>query len=249
MARAKYNDIYLELREKIEQQEYGFKGLLPSENTLIQQYSCSRNTVRRAIGMLADEGYVQSIHGKGVQIIYQPGPASEFMLSGIESMKEAAARNQKPYATRVVCFTELTVDARIKARTGFPEGEAIYYIQRVRYIGGEALIIDHNYFLKRVAKGLTKEIAERSIYEYLEQERGESIVTTKRRVTVERVTQIDEKYLELGDYNCLAVVSSMTYNAEGIMFEFTQSRHRPDRFVFYDQAHRVKREQQGWNMG
>ena len=32
----------------------------------------------------------------------------------------------------------------------------------------------------------------------------------------------------------------MTYNAQGIMFEFTQSRHRPDRFVFYDLAHRGK---------
>ena len=42
------------------------------------------------------------------------------------------------------------------------------------------------------------------------------------------------------DYNCLAVVSSMTYNAEGVMFEYTQSRHRPDCFVFYDTAHRVK---------
>ena len=69
---------------------------------------------------------------------------------------------------------------------------------------------------------------------------GENIVTTKRKVTVERASQIDEKYLELGDYNCLAVVSSMTYNADGVMFEFTQSRHRPDKFAFYDLAHRIK---------
>ena len=36
-------------------------------------------------------------------------------------------------------------------------GEQIYYIQRVRYIDGEALIIDHNYFLKCVVKSLTPE--------------------------------------------------------------------------------------------
>ena len=100
--------------------------------------------------------------------------------------------------------------------------------------------MDHNYFLKDVAKGLTPEIAEQSIYEYMEQVLGENIVTTKRKVTVERATQIDEKYLKLGDYNCLAVVSSMTYNADGVMFEFTQSRHRPDKFAFYDLAHRVR---------
>lgn len=240
MAKTKYDQIYAELRTRIEQQEYGFQELLPSENTLVKEYGCSRNTVRRAIGRLADEGYVQSLHGKGVRIIYQPGQLSEFMLSGIESLKEAVARNQKEYRTKVVCFAELTVDQRISARTTFPVGEEIYYIQRVRYIDGEALILDHNYFLKEVARDLTPEIAEKSIYAYLEQELGENIVTTKRKVTVERASQIDEMYLELGDYNCLAVVSSMTYNADGVMFEFTQSRHRPDKFAFYDLAHRVK---------
>ena len=240
MAKTKSDQIYAELRTRIEQQEYGFQELLPSENTLVKEYGCSRNTVRRAIGRLADEGYVQSLHGKGVRIIYQPGQLSEFMLSGIESLKEAVARNQKEYRTKVVCFAELTVDQRISARTTFPVGEEIYYIQRVRYIDGEALILDHNYFLKEVARDLTPEIAEQSIYAYLEQELGENIVTTKRKVTVERASQIDEMYLELGDYNCLAVVSSMTYNADGVMFEFTQSRHRPDKFAFYDLAHRVK---------
>ena len=240
MAKTKYDQIYAELRARIEQQEYGFQELLPSENTLVKEYGCSRNTVRRAIGRLADEGYVQSLHGKGVRIIYQPGQLSEFMLSGIESLKEAVARNQKEYRTKVVCFAELTVDQRISARTTFPVGAEIYYIQRVRYIDGEALILDHNYFLKEVARDLTPEIAEQSIYAYLEQELGENIVTTKRKVTVERASQIDEMYLELGDYNCLAVVSSMTYNADGVMFEFSQSRHRPDKFAFYDLAHRVK---------
>ena len=44
------------------------------------------------------EGYVQSIHGKGVRIIYQPGQQqSEFILGGIESLKEAVARNRKNY--------------------------------------------------------------------------------------------------------------------------------------------------------
>ena len=175
-----------------------------------------------------------------LQIIYQPQEQSEFLLSGIESLKEAVARNKKSYRTHVACFAELTVDGKIQKRTTFPIGAQVYYIQRVRYIDGEALIIDHNYFLKDVVKNLTREIAEGSIYEYMEQELGESIVTTKRKMTVARMNQIDETYLDMKGYNCMAVVSSMTYNAQGIMFEFTQSRHRPDRFVFYDLAHRGK---------
>ena len=249
MARTKYDQIYKSLRERIEGKEYDYQTLLPSENTLVQEYDCSRNTVRRAIAQLAEEGYVQSIHGKGVRVIYQPYEQSEFMLSGIESLKEAVARNRKEYTTKVVCFAELTVDERIHARTTFPVGAEIYYLQRVRYIDGKAIILDHNYFLKSVARGLTPEIAERSVYEYMEQVLGENIVTTRRKMTVERMTEVDNKYLELKDFNCLAVVSSLTYNAEGIMFEYTQSRHRPDCFVFYDTAHRVRSGQPMQNDG
>jgi len=158
MASAKYDRIYAELRDRIEQGEYGYQELLPSENTLVGEFDCSRNTVRRAIQNLADDGYVQSIHGKGVRIIYQPYEQSEFMLSGIESLKEAVARNKKEYTTKVVCFAELQVDEKIHARTTFPIGEEIYYIQRVRYIDGKALIIDHNYFLKSVVRELTPEL-------------------------------------------------------------------------------------------
>lgn len=94
------------------------------------------------------------------------------------------------------------------------------------------------YFLKDVVTSLTPEIAQDSIYAYLEKELRISIVTSKRMMTVEKMTEIDEKYLALGDYNCLAVVSSQTYNSDGIMFEYTQSRHRPDYFCFRDNATR-----------
>ena len=61
-------------------------------------------------------------------------------------------------------------------------------------------------------------------------------------MTVEKVTEIDEKYLDLNirDYNCVAVVSSQTYNSDGVMFEYTQSRHQPDYFSFQDIATRKK---------
>ena len=86
--------------------------------------------------------------------------------------------------------------------------------------------------------GLTKEIAENSIYDYLENTLHMTIVNSRRVMTVEKITEIDEKYLKLNvdDYNCLAVVSSHTYNSDGTMFEYTQSRHRPDYFRFYDNA-------------
>ena len=238
MPKAKYNEIYRDLKTKIENEEYEFQELLPSENTLINTYDCSRNTIRRAIAALVTDGYVQTMQGKGVRNIFQPTLQASFTIGGIESFKESAIRNHQTPRTEVLCFTELTADKKISKKTGFPIGSSLYYLQRLHFLDDKALILNHNYFLKDVVTNLTPEIAEDSIYEYLENTLHISIITSKRIMTVEKMTQIDEKYLELGDYNCLAVVSSQTYNSDGIMFEYTQSRHRPDYFRFQDNATR-----------
>ena len=138
----------------------------------------------------------------------------------------------------MVLFLEMTADEKISRRSGFPTGSELYYLQRVHYLDGRPLILNHNYFLKEAVPGLTKEIAESSIYNYLENQLHMTIVNSRRIMTVEKITEIDEKYLELNaeNYNCMAVVTSYTYNSQGVMFEFTQSRHRPDYFRFQDNA-------------
>lgn len=238
MPKAKYDTIYKDLKHKIESDEFAHLELLPSENLLIQTYGCSRNTVRRAISRLVTDGYVQTIQGKGVRNIYRPIEQTAFTIGEIESFRESAVRNGRKPSTKVMLFAEMVTDQALAAKTGFPENAEIYYIQRVHFLDGMPLIVNHNYFLKECTPNLTEEIAESSIYDYLEHTLHMTIVNSRRVMTVEKITEIDEKYLDLNvsEYNCMAVVSSYTYNSDGIMFEFTQSRHRPDFFRFQDNA-------------
>lgn len=238
MPKAIYEVIYKDLKQKIENHDFPYLELLPSENSLIQTYHCSRNTLRRAVGLLVTDGYVQTIQGKGVRNIYQPVEQTAFTIGEIESFRESAIRNGNNACTRCLLFTEITITEKQSLQTGFPVGAIVYYIQRLHYLDNSPLILNHNYFLKEAVPGLTREIAEHSIYEYLEQTLNMTIINSKRIMTVEKMTQIDEKYLKMNaaDYNCVAVVSSQTYNSNGTMFEYTQSRHRPDHFRFYDNA-------------
>ena len=243
MPKSIYETIYQDLKKKIEENTFAYQELLPSENTLIQKYDCSRNTLRRAVARLVTDGYVQTMQGKGVRNIYRPIDQTAFTIGEIESFKESAKRNGQHASTRVLLFTELTITEKQAAVTGFPAGAFVWYLQRLHYLDGLPLIINHNYFLQEAVPGLTKEIAEHSVYDYLENELHMTIVNSKRVMTVEKITEIDEKYLHLNteDYNCMAVVSSQTYNSDGIMFEYTQSRHRPDYFRFYENAVRKNR--------
>lgn len=236
MAKSKYESIFKDLKSKIESEEYEYQSILPSENTLVGVYDCSRNTVRRALAQLSEIGYVQAINGVGVRVIYQPYDKASFVIGGIETFKETASRNKLNSTTDVVMFAEIVADKRVSNKTGFPVGTELYYIQRVRRLDGKPCILDINMFDKNLVPGLTEKIAAKSIYEYIEKQLNMEIVMSKRKMTVEKVTEVDSKYLDLADYNCLAVVSGQTFNGMGIMFEYTQSRHVPEYFCFMDTA-------------
>ncbi len=207
-------------------------------NTLTSVYGCSRNTVRRAIAGLIERGYVQAIRGKGVRVLYRKGQQSAFSIGGIETFKESAARNHLHTTTRVVRFEMIEADDALAARTGFRAGTPLWRIWRLRILDGRALILDKNLFRADLVPGLTRAIAEDSIYEYIEQTLHRTIQTSKRRMTVEHATREDAKYLDLGDYNCLAIIESQTFDENGSQIEWTQSRHHPERFAFEDTATR-----------
>lgn len=241
MPKSKFEDIYRDIKKKVESGDYLYGELLPSENMFIGIYRCSRNTIRRALAVLAEDGYVQSVHGKGVQVIYQPiDDKANFTVGGIESFRETSLRNNLRPVTHIACFETLTADETLYKKTSFPPGSEVTHITRIRNIGGSNLIVDDNYFLSSAVPGLNPEIAAQSIYAYLEGTLGMQIVTSKRRITVERATEADRALLDLQGYDCLAVVTSNTFNSDGVMFEYTQSRHHPEYFSFQDTATRKR---------
>ena len=231
-----YYEIYEDLRDKIIADVYPYQTYIPSENALVEMYECSHNTLRRALAVLRLHGFVQPIRGKGVVVIYQPHQRANFVLGDIETFKEASARNGLTSHTSVTVFEPVVADARIASRTGFEEGAELLHVERVRQLDGVALIRDKSFFLASALPGLSSEIAEDSIYAYAEGTLGLEITTSNRTISMRYATPNDRTVLDLLDFNMLAVVTNRTFLSNGVMFESTQSRHRPDFFTFNDTA-------------
>ncbi len=67
--KAKYYILMEQLREKIVSGKIKPGDKLPSENELSGEYSISRHTVRKALSILENEGYIRAEHGKGTYCI------------------------------------------------------------------------------------------------------------------------------------------------------------------------------------
>lgn len=231
-----YYDIFEDLRDRIEDGEFAYQSYIPSEAQLVEEYECSHNTLRKALSILRLHGYVQPIQGKGVLVIWKPDTFAHFVLGDIETFAEACERNGLKAYTTVRSFAQIAADSHVAEMTGFAVGDHLYRVERVRHMNGAALIYDINYFLESAVPGLTPAIVEDSVYSYVEGTIGMRISTSKRTVKIERATSADRMVLDLLDYSMVAVVKSQTFNSDGVHFETTFSRHRPDFFTFHDTA-------------
>ena len=87
--KVKYLAIYEELQQQIINGDYLVGDLMPAEPDLQKRYNVSRITVRHAVQLLVDEGYVERIHGVGTIVLSQKKSLQlQNLLSFSEENKE-----------------------------------------------------------------------------------------------------------------------------------------------------------------
>ena len=234
MAVQKYEPIYQAIKKDITSGKYTFGDILLSENQYTEIFSCTRNTVRRALAMLNSEGYVQPIHGKGVQVIYQNKDDNELTITGLESSKEFSLRNNVETEIELKVFRQMIVGNAMHSLTGLPTGNAVYYIETVRHINNVPVCFDTAIYLKSEVPAISRETAGSSIFEYIENHSDFNIATSIRRVTSEKPEDKDVQYLDLSYDDILLVSSDQLFNSKGILFGYCQSRYKADSIVLQE---------------
>ena len=82
----RYVEVARDLQHAIETHQYIIGSLLPTEMQLQEQYQVSRCTVREALRLLRDQGYISSLRGSGSKVIASTPPRQ--YLQTVESMDD-----------------------------------------------------------------------------------------------------------------------------------------------------------------
>lgn len=233
----KYQKIYEDLVEKIQDNVWPALSMLPSENELADQYNASRETIRKALNLLSNNGYIQKIRGKGSVVIDLN--KFSFPVSGIVSFQELDEDLYLSSRTIVEKLAYLDDREEIPAmlRT---DKDKVWQVNRVREISRERIILDKDYFTEQFVPKLTKDICEGSIYRYIENELGLPISFGQKEMVVEEPTAEDRALLDMEGFSSIVVIKSQVYLEDTSLFQYSESRHRPDKFRFVDFARRVK---------
>ena len=231
----KYQEIFNDLQEKILNGSYLAGVLLPTEKELQDQYKVSRDTVRKALRLLTEKGLIQKVQGRGSQVLKQE--LLNFPVSGLTSYKELVDSLGPNSQTRVISLDLMTVDEQTALQTGFPEGSQVWKLLRTRSIDGIVSVLDLDYLAKDCVPNLTQEIAQTSIYAYLEEELGLDISYAQKEITIQASTERERLLMDNQD-DYLVLIRSRVYLGDTRQFQYTESRHKIDKFQFVDFARR-----------
>ncbi|TRM11345.1 trehalose operon repressor [Lentibacillus cibarius] len=234
----KYLTIYYDLVNKIETKQWAESSMLPSEHELTEMYETSRETIRKALNLLAQEGYIQKVRGKGSVVI--DVDKFDFPVSGIASFKEMERKLNLSTKTIVNELTLVEADHELKSKLQVKLHDPVWKVVRVREISKEKIILDKDYINHDIVPVLTKEICEDSIYHYLENDLQLHISFARKEIIVEKPTEEDQALLDLEGHSNIVVIKSYVYLDDASLFQYTESRHRPDKFRFTDFARRLK---------
>ncbi|MFI3545819.1 trehalose operon repressor [Mammaliicoccus sciuri] len=235
----KYMKIYQSICEKILNGEYAHLQQLPSENELTKIYSTSRETVRKALNLLQEKGYIQKLRGKGSVVIYED--VIQFPISEMVSFQEINKRLGLDYVTKVELLE--VIDAKdvpvVQHALELRDQDKLWHVIRTRTKDDAVRIMDEDYFKCQIIPQLTEEVAAESIYKFIEQEMNVEISYSNKSITFEEMTENEILYFGKLNPPYTATVRGTVYLNNAEKFQYNISRHIATEFKFVDFSRRV----------
>ncbi|MCQ8260561.1 UTRA domain-containing protein [Streptococcus suis] len=234
---SKYKKVYADIKEKIEQNIWQANQEMPTENELMEIYSYSKDTIRKALSLLEMDGYIQKRQGRN-SIILDHNLVRKPFVSELKTVSELNRSAHHQVQTELTNLYIVQGQPEVMKELEVDEKTDLYRVSRVRTIDGERLEYEISYFDRRIVPYLSKEIAESSIYQYLENDLGLDISHSRREISFRFATEEEKSLLDLADYDMVVSVTSTTYLADGRPFQYGTITYRPDKVTFVSMAKR-----------
>jgi GntR family transcriptional regulator len=237
--RALYLQIADQLREQVVTGKLAPGSRLPSEHSLMAAYDASRDTVRKAIGVLKAEGRLDSERGRGVTV--RTAPPVERLGSDRLARKHRKAGKGAYLAdleasgrTAEIAVTVSTEKAsrEVAARLGLKAGERVLVRSRRMLADGQPLQLAVSYLPLELVKGTQIEQPDTGpggTYARLE-EMGHRLDRFEERVTARMPSPDEAKSLDLGPGTPVILVARTAYAVGNRPVELCDTTMAADRY-------------------
>ena len=227
----KYEKVYNDIKEKIMNNTIKTGEFLKKEDDLAKDYKFSKLTVRKALAMLEDEGYIQKIKGKK-SIVMEKRNLENLPLTTIQTKQEINKMQNINIKTNLISLYIVQGIEKLMKEFNVSEDADFYKVVRINSLDDEVLSYSTSFFDRKIVPFLNEDIAKNSIYEYLENDLNLKIAYSRRDIKFRKITPEEQEYFKLKDINMVVVIETHAYLSNGTLFQYENVIHHPEKFTF-----------------
>ena len=202
---------------------------LPSEDELASRNGISRGTVRRALDVLEQEGWVYREQGKGSFAVVR---RVEHDLGQLVSTTADMRERGWALTTRVISLDQLPASPEIARALELSERAPCYRLCRLRLVDDEPLSLQTAYLPGALCPELEEHDLSRSLYRVLETHYGLRLWSGKEVLRARCALPPEQKLLEMPSCAPVMYMERLTYGVNGEPIEYLEAVWHGERYDF-----------------
>lgn len=230
-----YTSIKDDLLAKIKDGTYVEGELIPSEVDLAKAYGVSRPTVRQALRILTNEGYLDRRKRRGT-VVSNPNAgrtsvAAEFAeptsaTHGVRSFEDEISAQGRKVSTTIIMAKEDVANEEVAKGLGIEVGDPVYKLVRLRYVDDFPNVFMENYVPAKYYPGFLENVdfREKRMYARM-REMGRPVKKLKRRIDVIKADSSISMILDLPIGDPCFLFHTRGQDAEGNIVEYSISTY------------------------
>jgi GntR family transcriptional regulator len=234
MKKPLYLQIADNIKEKINNSEFKPGDAIYSEHELCKKYGTSRATVRRGLSLLANEGYIYVVHGKGHFVKEPDYNTYTLHYSEMENLFNSVDN------TKLLEVNIILPDSKLIDIFKIGKKKKIIMIRRLFFIDDEPVAYDKKYML--YVKGIPiveKEIRYATFPEMVARVvKNTTLFNIKKNLMIYAQMPDEEtkKHLIIDDDLCLMTVQQTLSNKNGKIIGLGETHFRADYCKLYAES-------------
>lgn len=162
-----YANVYEVLKKEIIEGDFAIGSLLPTEPELEKRFHVSRTTVRKAVELLSQEGFVRARQGRGTEVLDN---RTKQNLNVVTSISETLRKKGYDVRPKSIYIDKVLATAHIAKDLGVSTEDLVVRVQRIELADGVPIAIMKNYLKPEMVPGIELHVEEiHSLYQFLEE--------------------------------------------------------------------------------
>lgn len=226
----KYFQIYEKLLGQIKSDKFQEFDRFYSDSELVERFEVSRGTIREAVKLLIQQGYLEREQGKGTFVTKPKIEQDSDKLMGFtELMKE---NNMKPSA-KVIEKEIVEPPLNLLNLMQLDENDELVRIVRVRFGDNQPLIIERSYFVYKYFEPIyDMDLQSNSIFELLYKHTDTRLGEARQQITAISAGESEAELLNVETQAPLLLMKRLIKTKGGDYFQYSEDVYRSDRINF-----------------